>query len=299
MKRQYYIITNIDGLVLFGENCKSLKEMLRKTGKDFKSFFNYDYQDQLTKEIGKDFIYLIDECQQYLNPYFRDAECILYFDMHGHLGHTVYLITQDRIKLTKQITTLVEKEIRFVQRSLLLTSRNFTYKEIIAGDITGRRTIAVDKTVFELYTSQFAEETEKPKNSFMKYIYMMVAALIISGYFLVQRLTAAETPKATQPGQTKMTMKNEPIKTDRYKKKKNTNKHIYDEAEKKIWVEVSYIKLGEGYHLIEDPITKEFTPPSVYPYNIMKSGKLRLYAHVRQTDLPEKELAVENNRFDN
>ena len=294
VKSKYFIITNIDGLVISGENCKSLKELFRKKGKSFTEFFNYEYQKEISAKVGKDIIYIIDECQQYINPYFRDAETILYFDMHGHLGHTVYLITQDRIKITKQIMTLVEREIRFVQRSLLLTSRNFTYKELVAGDIVGRRTIPVDKTVFELYISQFAEETEKPKNTFVKYIVMMFLALLISGYMLVSRLLPQKKEAHAEPvdqAETTITTKN-----SKALKKRN---HVYTERAKHhesqlIWVQVSYTKLGDGYHLIENPITKAFVPANVYPHNIMSSGKLRLYAQVDKNDMPSETSRYEN-----
>lgn len=265
-KEGYLIVTNIDGLNL---PAKDLKTIMRNNGKTFKSFFEYEYQKELTEQIGKKIVYVLDECQQYINPFFKDAQTILYFDMHGHLGHHVILITQDRIKISKQIAALVEKEYRFIQRSLLITSTHFKYKELIAGDVIDKKSVKVDKSVFDLYTSQFEEEPEKPKNNHLKFIIIPIIGLCISACMLRQRFQH-DPPKEEKKVVVKEEKK-QPLKSSFKNEFRNPKKREFEK--KANWVSISYVKQNDKFYGLVDPVTDQLLPPSVYPYKIKVAGR--------------------------
>jgi len=142
----YTIITNIEGLEL---EHKSLDEILDKV--PFNQFFTVPYQEKIAAKYPK-IIYVIDECQRFIPPRFRDEKVVYYFDYHRHFDHTIYLITQDSRKICKEIALLHEMEYRAV-KSMFQTFGVFQYLIKSNWEICGRKTVRKKKEIFDLYKS--------------------------------------------------------------------------------------------------------------------------------------------------
>jgi zona occludens toxin len=174
LKDKYTLISNIEELAL---NHKNLKEILEDNKMSIESFFRKDFQEKISKKY-KNIIYFLDEAQQHFHRRFYDKESFFYFQYHRHLGHNIYLITQDRSLLPKEINTLCESEIRAVKRSLSVFGE-FKYNVLSNKEIIDRKVLKKNERVFELYKSQQNEESEKIKNPLVKYL----VAILIFGIF--------------------------------------------------------------------------------------------------------------------
>jgi len=178
LKEGVNVVTNIDGLKLPHTN---LNKLLKAKGLTFDSFFTIPIQEEYTKDF-KNIIYIIDEAQQFIRTRFANNDVFSYFEYHGHYGHDVYLITHSIDKVTKQITSLMEYEIRAVKRSFSIAGE-FKYNIRSGYEIFKRQVIKPKQEIYDLYRSQFATEKEKIKNPIVKTVAIMAVALIICAIF--------------------------------------------------------------------------------------------------------------------
>lgn len=168
------IITNIDSLKLDHLN---LDQIMKQAGKSFDDFFNYEFQKKIAQKYPQ-IIYVLDECQRYLSRRLP-AETTLYFDMHRHLDHNIYLITQDFKKIHYDITSLIEFEYRLVKRSLSITGE-FRYHIKINNEITATKGFRPSKSLFAIYKSFTSNDNQiKSKNLYFKYIAVPVIICLV------------------------------------------------------------------------------------------------------------------------
>ncbi|MBW2635708.1 MAG: DUF2075 domain-containing protein, partial [Deltaproteobacteria bacterium] len=128
------IITNIDGFMLDHIN---LNDALKKANVNIETFFTKDYQEKITEKYNK-IIYIIDEAQQYFHRRFYNKDVFYYFEYHRHLGHDIYIVTQDRLLIPKDLYLLAELELRAVKRSLSLGGE-LKYKKLSNNEIMGHK----------------------------------------------------------------------------------------------------------------------------------------------------------------
>lgn len=170
------LISNIDELALPG--VLDLDQVLKKSGMPINKFFTVDYQKKVSEKY-KQVVYLVDECQRYFGRKFYDQDVFFYFEYSRHLGHDIWLISQDRYRLAKEIASLAELEIRAVKRSLSIGGE-LKYNTLMDGEIVARKGLMPKKDIYGLYKSMMAEEIEKKNNPIIKYIAVPVVLLIIS-----------------------------------------------------------------------------------------------------------------------
>jgi len=172
------IITNIDSLTL---PHISLSDAITKSGLTLETFFTKDYQEKISKKYSH-IIYLIDEAQRFFPRKNRiNAETWFYFEYHRHLGHDIYIITQDRKLIAENIQLLVEIETRATKR-ILSVAGELRYLVKSDGEIIDRKVLRRQKKIYNLYKSMDAKETEKLKNPLLKYAAALLIFFLICGY---------------------------------------------------------------------------------------------------------------------
>lgn len=202
------IIANIDGLKLPHID---LAEQIKSAG-SADHFFSLEHQKKLTEEIDGNIVYCIDEAQKFWRSGDKTKTQNLafeYFELHRHLGHDVYLCTQNYQKLPKQITVLPEFIIRSAPRSRSLMGE-FRYWHVSEGETVKTESIRRDQAIFALYKSMDREESVKVKNPLMPKVFAMsalAAALIFGGAYWIKHSfsgnRSAEAPQTSAAGPAK------------------------------------------------------------------------------------------------
>ena len=176
------IITNIDS---FQPEHVSLQAACKEAG-GFKEFFTEEYQRQYSAQFEHQIIYLIDEAQKLFRKNARDLNDVFtYFELHRHLGHDIYLITQNAKKLSPDLVLLTEYIIEAAPRSRSVIGE-FKYKWLSDGEVLKREGFRPDEGVFALYKSMDVAESEKISNPVMKTFWMVIfvcAAVIGLGVY--------------------------------------------------------------------------------------------------------------------
>ena len=181
------IITNIEGLAL---DCVDLKEAMGKLSE--KEFFSLEYQEKIHKKHGK-VLYIIDEAQRYFHRKFFDVNVFAWFEYHRHLGQDVWLITQDRFKICKDVAALAENEYRAVKRSLSLFGE-IKLNHLCSKEVIGRKIIRPSKNIYNIYKSAFVHDSGVKKSRIGVKIIVLILLAVLSMLYLKKRLLASSRP---------------------------------------------------------------------------------------------------------
>jgi len=272
-KKNITLITNIEGLRL---DHISLDEAVKSSGLPIQKFFTKDYQQKISKKYPE-IIYAIDECQQFFPDTFRDTDTRFYFEYHGHLGHHIYLITQDRFRCCRAIMSLAELEIRAVKRTLSIAGE-FKYNVISDGVIIDRKMIKPSKKIYRLYRSQFTQEHKKPGKPFLKYILVPIILVIIFGYLLINRFKTDDAHAQVNNNNRSKINHNIDIKSP-----------VLPITEK-IKIPMEWVTINGTAHRnnklyrILCPITNQLLPPQYFQYRVRKVGRT-YQAHIPTSTL--------------
>ena len=167
------IVTNIDE---FKPKHYSLDDWIMHAG-SVKEFFSYSTQEKI-HEKHSSLIYMIDEAHQFFPSTMRDNEILNWFSYHRHWGQTIYLMSQSYSRLPRQITDMIELNIKALPASTsLFGGKDLKYNILSGREIVDRKALIKNKRIFEQYKSQSSDSKEKTKNPLLKYI---VGCLIIS-----------------------------------------------------------------------------------------------------------------------
>lgn len=172
------IVTNLECLKVPHDN---LDDWIHKAG-GVDIFFSYDFQEDLFKKCPQ-IVYIIDECHKYFPDNYRNNDVFNWFSYHGHWGQTIYLISQSQYNVPRRITHLVEIMLYALPRSSsLFGGKDLKYNVISGREIVDKKTLIKQKKIFAHYKSQDKKEVEKVKNPMMKYIVVMLVALVLVGF---------------------------------------------------------------------------------------------------------------------
>lgn len=175
------IITNINAFV---PDHIQLSDVVKSAG-GVKNFFTEEYQREFTAQQEHQLIYIIDEAQKFFRKSARDLNDVYtYFEIHRHLGHDIYLITQNAKKLPTDLVVLTEYIIDAAPRSRSVIGE-FKYKWLSDGEILKREAFKPDDGIFALYKSMDAKESEKIKNPVMRTVYLVMfltSAILFAGF---------------------------------------------------------------------------------------------------------------------
>lgn len=215
LKDDVTVFTNIDS---FKPDHHDLREAIRQIKREDgkppgpNDFFNLPYQQALTDEIGGQIIYIIDEAQRFWRKGDRGHhEAYEYFELHRHLGHDIYLVTQNARKLPGDLVCLAEYLIDAAPRTRSLVGE-MKYKWLSDGEVIKREAWKPEQAIFNLYKSMDMGEAEKIKNPVMRtvsIVALVVIFIMVGGvwYFKAhwaQSSTVAQTsPLPVPPGSAK------------------------------------------------------------------------------------------------
>jgi len=181
LKDEVTVITNIDSFKPDHKDLKeSIRQLKREDGKPATAddFFNLPFQQELTEEIGGQIVYIIDEAQRFWRKGDRGHhEVYEYFELHRHLGHDIYLVTQNSRKLPADLVCLSEYIIDAAPRTRSLVGE-MKYKWLSEGEVIKREAWKPEQAIFDLYKSMDMGEAEKIKNPVVKTL-LSVAAVVV------------------------------------------------------------------------------------------------------------------------
>lgn len=161
------------------------------------------------KEVGPGDVVVIDECQRWLRSGGTPDKDVLYwFETHRHLGCDVALITQDYMKIFRQVYILAELVYTFRKLSFLGLhgSTRLTVKGgVKEEDVIRKETVNFDPAHFQLYRSYDSGKVKEVRSSsgsiWRSWVVRSgVAALVFLVWFLSSRpwLSASSPPAAVQ-----------------------------------------------------------------------------------------------------
>ncbi|MGD9949780.1 MAG: zonular occludens toxin domain-containing protein [Desulfobulbus sp.] len=202
LKDEVTVFTNIDSFKPDHHDLReSIRQIKREDGKPSgpDDFFNLPYQQSLTDEIGGQIVYIKDEAQRFWRKGDRGHhEVYEYFELHRHLGHDVYLVTQSARKLPGDLVCLAEYVIDAAPRTRSLIGE-MKYKWLSDGEVIKREAWKPEQAIFDLYKSMDMGEAEKIKNPVVRTVLsvLLVVVFIIIGGVWYFKSHWAQTSKPT------------------------------------------------------------------------------------------------------
>lgn len=170
------VITNIEDLKVKHLNLDILLDRFT-----LEKFFTVDNFERIQKQYRvKNIIVIIDEAQRYFDRKFYNKDVFYFFQYHRHLGVDIFLITQSKNTISKELVVLAEYIIRAVPRSLQVGAFRYKFYDV-NGNFLFSKSLKKDKKVFNAYSSMKVEEVNKPKNV----IYSKIAFAVFSFVFVL------------------------------------------------------------------------------------------------------------------
>lgn len=279
----FVIFTNIDQLTLPHVD---IEDACKKSGLTVEQFFTVEYQEKIKSKYPH-IVYLIDEAQRFF-PYRNkiNKNTWFYFEYHRHLGHDIYIITQDKRLVANNITLLAETEIRAAKRTFSVFGE-FRYLIKADNDIVDRFTVKPSKRVFNVYKSFDSKTSEKIINPYRKYIIFCLVSICVLFYFFKKKYVhdGRFNPVPVVNAQSiDNSNQQHNFSHSRANIIDNSNTDSYP-PEKIITVNLSYIQLDKKF-FVYDFVTKDLVLLSDFPYPtkiVLSQGRYRVKADIPQT----------------
>jgi zona occludens toxin (predicted ATPase) len=284
VKEGFQIISNISGLSKRVPQIRFLDDILKYYDISQNDFFKYDFQKFITesdypfvtedcknnpeawptKKDGEHWkiIYLIDEAQQLWSSRhttdFKDSEQkeSLYFQKHRHLGHTLYIMTQEITTLWPKIWKIAEMEIRAVPKSLTPPGF-FLYKYKIPHTQTVDKVKwqRIDKRDFALYKSFDVEQSEKQgKNKKIIFVIPITIIIFITGlFYFYKNIKGLHNFVTNEAGKTGFSQKSV-SQTDSQPSPRNQVSHQPSLKKNERLTKLNIIKLYQGDKVISSKV---------------------------------------------
>lgn len=249
LKKGYYLITNITGLIL--PHVK-LDEILKKYRVE--EFFNVKKQEELAEKYGK-IIYVIDECQRYFDETLKSKDVQYFFEYHGHLGIEIFLMLQLYKRLHRTLQGLEEMHIHANRKSTGIFNK-LTYRVMSGSEQVDFFTLKKDKKIFLLYRSLVYKEHSKIKNPIIKYMAIAGISMIIAIVLFIKTFNTKQTNKKNNNNKqiTEFTSSKPQIIKDKNNNivyTQNTKLEKDQETNKKL-IQLSYTKIGNDIRIVFD-----------------------------------------------
>ena len=287
------IFTNIDNLKVPHKN---LDEVIRQVG-SVEQFFSYDYQEKIYHKYPQ-VVYFIDEAQMKFPDNFRDHKVFNWFQYHGHWGQDIYLMTQDRSLLPRQITALSEITIKALPRSTsLLGGRDLRYNVMLGSgyEVGDKIILPKRQKYFDLYRSQNSSESQKVRNPLIKYgVILGVVALFAFWNFsrMMNRLNPTSALKSS-PVVPSSSTPSSPVSSSTFSS--FTSRSSAPPPEEFVPYKLSYILQDYSLFIVFDNI---LIPAEQFPYSISRGAYNTLYALI-PSSVRDRLQGTQNQNHDN
>lgn len=190
------VISNIEGLKVKHLNLDDLINRFT-----VEKFFTVSNFEKIQKQFKvKNIVILIDEAQRYFDRKFFDKDVFYFFQYHRHLGIDIFLFTQNKLNLAREIVVLSEFIISAVPRSKQLGSFKYKFCDT-KGNHLYSKTLKKDKKVFNAYQSFKVDEISKPKSVYRSLAVSLALALLFTAGAAYIFKTTFFNPKIIQGGQ--------------------------------------------------------------------------------------------------
>lgn len=185
LRSDVLIISNIENLKI---KHLSLDELLKRY--NVEEFFTVENFEKIQKQYKvKNIILCIDEAQKIFDSKFFNKDVFYLFQYHRHLGLDIFLLTQSRSTICRQLIPLAEYIVQAKPRSKGI-SGTFTYNYLDPkGNYMYNKTLRADPSVFRAYQSMRVDEMNKPRNV-IKYYAMMGSAVFVVVFLLFKSFFA-------------------------------------------------------------------------------------------------------------
>ena len=127
----------------------------------------------------KNIVLVIDEAQRYFDRKFFNKDVFYFFQYHRHLGVDIFLITQSKNTISKELVVLAEYIVRAVPRSSGFGSFLYHFYSL-QGEKLYSKSLKKDKNVFRAYSSMKVDEIAKPKPVALVKLGVGVATIVAS-----------------------------------------------------------------------------------------------------------------------
>ena len=195
-RSDFILVSNIDSLKL--EHI-ALDFEIERLG--LEAVFCEDYIKTLRGNRKCPVVFLIDEAQgpNLFHRKYYNEKVFFFFQYSRHYGCDIFLLTQDKDSLSRELKTLPEHTIHAVSRTLT-SGFNFHYKFIVDDEVIKNLVVKIDKKVFKVYHSFNFDENEKPRPVFIRYIVFMGVAFACAAliFFFVFTKTFTKYTKEDQ-----------------------------------------------------------------------------------------------------
>jgi len=149
-------------------------------------FFTVENFEKIQKQYRvKNIVLIIDEAQRYFHRKFYNKEVFYFFQYHRHLGVDIFLITQNKNTLAREIVVLSEFIVKALPRSLQPNAFIYHFYDT-EGNKLFTKSLRKDKKVFNVYSSMKVNEISKPKNVVLSklIVYFSLLVACFFGFFL-------------------------------------------------------------------------------------------------------------------
>src|SRR3972149_684441 len=193
--KSYYAVTQIVAAVKSGRRVWALMDLAMSDYWVSVTDKNYEEIESLVKivpdlsfipDVQSGDLVVIDECQRFMRAGSEPDKALLYFfETHRHHGIDVTLISQDYMKILRQVYILAENVFRFRKMSFL--GVNKARVRVCTGvrddDELRAFWMSYDKKYFTLYKSYFKDGVSEKTNK--KMLLWRSPVLIVAGVLLV------------------------------------------------------------------------------------------------------------------
>lgn len=188
------VISNIDSLRVPHLNLDVLVDRFT-----LEKFFTVDNFEKIQKQYRvKNIVVIIDEAQKYFDRKFYNKDVFFFFQYHRHLGVDIFLITQSKNTLAKELVVLAEYIVRALPRSVQPNSFIYHFYTV-DGDKLFTKSLRKKKDVFRAYSSMKVDEITKPKNVVLSKVLFAVVAIgisLFSFYFVLNHFFFSAKPNS-------------------------------------------------------------------------------------------------------
>ncbi len=212
------VITNIENLRIKHLNLDVLIERFT-----LEKFFTVENFERIQKQYKvKNIVIIIDEAQRYFDRKFYDKNVFYFFQYHRHLGVDIFLITQSKNTISKELVVLAEYIVKAIPRSVQPNSFIYHFYDV-DGHKLFTKALKRDKNVFRAYSSFKTDELSKPKNVVKTklIVYGSLFAISVVALFFVLHLFPSFY-------QTKQVVSSDNVDTSKSVKKQKNEKKDYE-----------------------------------------------------------------------
>ena len=254
------VITNIDSLRLKHLNLDYLIERFT-----LEKFFTVENFEKIQKQYRvKNIVVIVDEAQKYFDRKFYNKDVFYFFQYHRHLGVDIFLLTQSKNTLARELVVLSEYIIKAVPRSLQYGSFRYKFYDV-NGNHLFTKSLKRDNNVFRAYKSFDVKEVSKPKNVLLPKIVFASVSIFVSlalvffllRFFWYSPSKSPPSPSASSVPRVKSDLssvpKPKPVRFSRVRSNPYPSRFHFRERYRYLIADIPFICISDSCYVLPPP----------------------------------------------